>query len=253
MQRQATMRPQLRRKTSLQQSLIEQYEHDVREMRQASAQLERDNARLFMMAGIDEPFLMSFGMGGEKENAFASKSGRFQNFSEVVDHKAAYLTTLKEDILHQQSVVLRLEEFFDAQTHMLASIPSIWPVPGETGMSSKYGMRTHPITGEYTMHWGIDIGAAKGTPIIATADGVVAFSGERGTFGNVMVLDHGYGYTTFYGHCSVLEKQIGAHVKRGDVIARVGSTGRSTFNHLHYEIRVDGAAKDPLQFIVGMK
>lgn len=250
MQRQATILPQLRRNTRLQQSLIDRYEHDVREMRQAVAHLERDNARLLTMAGVDQPFIRSFGIGGEQEASLLSKLGKFQNFSEIVEYKTTSLTTLKENILHQQRVTLRLEEFFDAQTSMLASTPSVWPVPGATDITSGFGMRNHPITGEYAMHWGIDIPAAEGTPVVATADGIVAFSGERSTFGKVMVLEHGYGYTTFYGHCSVLEKRVGDRVKRGDVIARVGSSGRSTFNHLHYEIRVDGAAQDPLQFIL---
>jgi murein DD-endopeptidase MepM/ murein hydrolase activator NlpD len=103
------------------------------------------------------------------------------------------------------------------------------------------------------MHWGIDIGAAKGTPIIATANGVVSFSGNKSTFGKVLVIDHRQGYATFYGHCSVLEKTVGERVKRGDVIARVGRSGRSTYNHLHYEVRVDGVTKDPLLFIVGSR
>jgi murein DD-endopeptidase MepM/ murein hydrolase activator NlpD len=100
------------------------------------------------------------------------------------------------------------------------------------------------------MHAGIDIATKTGTPIAAPADGVVSFSGRKGAFGKVLVIDHGYGYSTFYGHCSSLKKKVGDRVKRGDVIAYVGNTGRSTGPHLHYEVRVNGVATNPTKYIL---
>jgi murein DD-endopeptidase MepM/ murein hydrolase activator NlpD len=102
------------------------------------------------------------------------------------------------------------------------------------------------------MHAGIDIATKTGTPIKAPADGIVAFAGTKDAFGKVLVIDHGYGYTTFYGHCSKLEGKVGDRVKRGDVIAYVGNSGISTGSHLHYEVRVNGVATNPTKFILDL-
>lgn len=102
------------------------------------------------------------------------------------------------------------------------------------------------------MHSGIDIATKTGTPIKSPADGIVSFSDTKDAFGKVIVIDHGYGYTTFYGHCSKLLKKVGDKVKRGDVIANVGNTGRSTGPHLHYEVRVNGVATNPTKFILDL-
>jgi murein DD-endopeptidase MepM/ murein hydrolase activator NlpD len=129
------------------------------------------------------------------------------------------------------------------------STPSLRPV--NVGfLTSRFGRRMDPITGRRTMHRGVDYSARKGTPVFATADGVVTFSGRWQTYGKVVEISHGYGYVTRFAH---LEKQLvhkGQRVKRGDVIARVGSTGKSTFSHLHYEVEVDGKRVDPLKYIL---
>ena len=102
------------------------------------------------------------------------------------------------------------------------------------------------------MHEGLDIATKTGTPIVSPADGVVAFAGIKGSFGRILVIDHGYGYTTFYGHCSSLEKKVGDKVKRGDVIAYVGSSGQTTGPHLHYEVRVNGVCTNPTKYILDL-
>ncbi len=142
-------------------------------------------------------------------------------------------------------IIKNLEEVSDLQRHT----PSLRPV--NVGfVSSYFGRRMDPISGRRTVHRGIDFSARKGTPVVAPADGVVTFSGKWKTYGNVVELSHGYGYVTRYAH---LEKQLvrkGQKVKRGDVIARVGSSGKSTFSHLHYEVVTDGNRVDPLKYIV---
>ncbi len=142
-------------------------------------------------------------------------------------------------------IIQKLEEVTDLQRHT----PSLRPV--NVGfVSSYFGRRMDPITGRRSVHRGVDFSARKGTPVVAPADGVVTFSGKWKTYGNVVEISHGYGYVTRYAH---LEKQLvrkGQKVKRGDVIARVGSSGKSTFSHLHYEVVTDGKRVDPLKFIV---
>jgi murein DD-endopeptidase MepM/ murein hydrolase activator NlpD len=115
-----------------------------------------------------------------------------------------------------------------------ASTPSIWPLYGR--ISSGYGYRFHPILGRFRFHQGVDIPAWIGAPVKATADGVVIYAGWQGTFGNMVQIRHGLGYMTRYGHCSKVLVQTGDVIKKGQVIAQVGSTGLSTGPHLHYEV-----------------
>ncbi len=129
----------------------------------------------------------------------------------------------------------------------LASMPSIWPAKG--WLTSRFGYRISPFTGRRQMHAGLDIAAAPGTPVIAPARGRVKFVGRKGPLGNTVVLDHGYGVRTLYGHNADLHVSVGDEVVRGQQIASVGSTGRSTGPHLHYVVEVGGKAKDPLNYI----
>jgi murein DD-endopeptidase MepM/ murein hydrolase activator NlpD len=127
------------------------------------------------------------------------------------------------------------------------AIPSRWPVEGF--ISSGFGYRSAPISGRWTFHSGIDIAARHGTKILAQNNGVVVVSEYQSGYGNFIEIDHGYGIRTRYGHASRLLKKVGDNVKKGDSIALVGSTGRSTGPHLHYEIRIDGVPVDPEQHV----
>jgi len=128
------------------------------------------------------------------------------------------------------------------------SVPSRQPLE-KMSLSSSYGMRTHPITGRVARHNGIDIPAPYGTPIYATADGTVGRAQRLGGYGNYVEIEHGNAIETRYGHMSRFVVQSGQRVKKGDIIGYVGSTGRSTGNHLHYEVRIDGAPVNPLPFV----
>lgn len=120
-------------------------------------------------------------------------------------------------------------------------------------ISSPYGMRTHPITGEYKMHSGVDFSAPNGTinkePIYAAQSGEVIFAGTRGGYGNYIIVDHGKGITTCYAHCSSIGVTTGQQVKQGQVIGKVGDTGSSTAPHLHFEVRIDGATTQPMNYV----
>jgi murein DD-endopeptidase MepM/ murein hydrolase activator NlpD len=128
------------------------------------------------------------------------------------------------------------------------AIPSTEPVHG-TAFTSGYGVRSDPFRGRAAMHAGIDLAGPLGTPIYATADGIVGRSQWVNGYGNLVELDHGRGIQTRYGHLSKALVQAGQQVKRGDMIALMGSTGRSTGSHLHYEVRLDGKAVNPVPFM----
>ncbi len=127
-------------------------------------------------------------------------------------------------------------------------LPSIPPV--RTGYySSNFGWRIDPFTGENAMHEGVDFVADVGTPIYASAGGVVAYASMNPSYGNMVEIDHGNEIVTRYGHCSKLLVRVGQVVRRGEKIAEVGSTGRSTGNHLHFEVRYKGIAQNPVRFL----
>lgn len=128
------------------------------------------------------------------------------------------------------------------------AVPSRRPIE-QMSLSSSYGMRVHPITGKLARHNGVDIPAPSGTPIYATADGIVGRAQRLGGYGNYVEIEHGNAIQTRYGHMSSYAVVPGQQVKKGDVIGYVGSTGRSTGNHLHYEVRIDGEPVNPMPFV----
>jgi murein DD-endopeptidase MepM/ murein hydrolase activator NlpD len=130
---------------------------------------------------------------------------------------------------------------------LAAATPSIWPVTG--WLSSSYGGRRDPFTGQNDFHPGLDISSPQGEPVLAPADGVVSSASVSGNYGNLIVLDHGFGIVTKYGHLSRFAVMNGQEVKRGDVIGFVGTTGRSTSPHLHYEIWMNGQLTNPLRLL----
>jgi murein DD-endopeptidase MepM/ murein hydrolase activator NlpD len=158
------------------------------------------------------------------------------------------LDKLSAEATRQEQSLQELQAYFQDQKSLLASVPSIWPVRG--WVTSDFGPRIDPYTSERVMHAGIDIAGPHGKEIVAPSDGTVVFSGLEGGYGNVLVIDHGYGIKTRYGHLMSIAVKPGEKVKRGQVIAQLGNTGRSTGPHCHYEVRVNGIAQNPRKFIL---
>ncbi|MCD4741500.1 MAG: M23 family metallopeptidase [Desulfobacteraceae bacterium] len=132
--------------------------------------------------------------------------------------------------------------------NILASTPSIKPVNG--WLSSRFGYRRSPFTGLKEFHSGLDISNLKGTKIIATANGKVSYAGKKLLIGNLIIIDHGHGVLTKFGHLNKILVKFGQNVKRGDVIGLMGNTGRSTGPHVHYEVRINGAPVNPAKYIL---
>jgi len=142
-----------------------------------------------------------------------------------------------------EELVTQLEQ----KRHQLSSMPSVWPARG--WLTSRFGPRVSPFTGRRHHHAGIDIAARAGTIISAPARARVASIGSRGPLGNSVMLDHGFGVRTVYGHTKEIFVKVGEEVQRGQQLASVGSSGRSTGPHLHYSVQVKGKARDPLDYI----
>jgi len=150
----------------------------------------------------------------------------------------------------------RFRELFVSWTRLeqleagVTAIPSARPVRTSTTFTSGFGVRSDPFRGRAAMHGGVDLAGPHGTPIYATADGIVARSEwNSGGYGNLVEINHGQGIQTRYGHMSRLIARPGQRVRRGELIGLMGSTGRSTGNHLHYEVRIDGRAVNPIPFM----
>jgi murein DD-endopeptidase MepM/ murein hydrolase activator NlpD len=167
-------------------------------------------------------------------------------FRPIFDRLASIGHAANNHALELQHLLSTLSQ----QKNLLSSIPSVAPVDG--WVTSGFGTRVSPFTGERTAHAGVDIAAPVGTPILAPADGVVIFTGAKAGFGNFVMIAHGYGVVTRYGHNHQNLVQPGQKVSRGEQIATVGETGRATGPHLHYEVVINGRLENPQKFILDM-
>lgn len=194
------------------------------------------------MAAQDQVFAQPQALN-ERKNEVAEQPSSKDYASLVVRIDKA----VKETQLKEQSVIDLWESLSERQSLMNAT-PNIKPARG--WLTSRFGYRVSPFTGKTTMHAGLDIAAAPGSPVYAPADGVVSFAGYDEGYGKLVSIDHGYGVTTRFGHTSQIYVQVGQKVSKWDVIAAVGNTGRSTGPHLHYEVRINGTPVDPINFIL---
>lgn len=158
------------------------------------------------------------------------------------------LDNMSAEAAKQEQSLQELQEYFQDQKSLLASAPSIWPARGF--VTSDFGHRLDPYTAARVMHKGLDIAAQPGTQVVAPADGTVVFASTEGGYGNVLVIDHGYGIKTRYGHLQQILVKAGQKIHRGDKVALSGNTGRSTGPHVHYEVRVNGIPQNPRKFIL---
>jgi murein DD-endopeptidase MepM/ murein hydrolase activator NlpD len=176
---------------------------------------------------------------------------------EILDHLntsdsgAFDMDVLRRQIEKTIDRVGEVKDYMSQARDLYRATPMGTPLEGEAWVSSGYGRRVHPIRGDIDFHTGIDFSSRPGTPVHATADGIVSFSGRSGGNGNLVAIEHGFGYQSFYAHNKKIIVRVGQVVKRADVIAYVGSTGSSTGPHVHYEIWKDGKNVDPSKFLTG--
>lgn len=218
---------------------------DTRQLRLTTTQLSRriealeDEADIITKAMQEDPLLRKLtaknnSMGGSTSNVptadlEASPMGSLEALNARLDDLERELAPL------------------DAGTKYLRSTPSMWPLVGRIG--SHFGGRLDPFTQDADVHFGIDIVAPKGTPVKATADGIVRISGRQSEYGNLIVLEHPNGFSTRYGHLFAFKVRQGETVHKDDVIGYVGMTGRATGPHLHYEVRLNDKAVNPQTYL----
>jgi Peptidase family M23 len=205
---------------------------------------------MFNMERID-PSVLAGGTGGHDKYAHLGTFGGAKTIVQTQD-KVEHLSQL---IALQSKSFDTIMRMVREKEKMLVSIPSIKPVredklAADISYLSGFGMRIHPIHKVRRMHKGIDFTAPQGTAIQATGSGEVVQAGKDGGYGNCVIIDHGYGYRTLYGHMSRIDVKVGQKMKKGQQIGLIGSTGASTGPHCHYEVHFNGNVVNPIQFVM---
>jgi murein DD-endopeptidase MepM/ murein hydrolase activator NlpD len=227
----------LKSENSQLQHANEQFSKSVESLRTQLHTVEDKTRKLAIIAGIST--LDESNQGGV--GGLRSDEQNNMPYRDDVDKMSFRSHRLEKDL----SV---LEQRFAEQSQLLSSTPSIAPVRGI--LTDGFGGRSDPFTGEAGTHNAVDISSAVGQAVRAPADGIVVKSEWANGYGNVIYISHGYGYSTRYGHLSAYNVKPGQHVRRGDIIGYVGSTGRSTGPHLHYEVRLNNNPVNPLAYIL---
>ncbi|NLJ34562.1 MAG: M23 family metallopeptidase [Firmicutes bacterium] len=224
---------------------LDELELQVQELLQATSQQSSGGVAQVASRGVEE----GTGTGSIRQGVTPlARGGRGSR------EEAALLPLVAESL---SSVEMQLDTYRENLQEMLTALekrqdyleakPSIWPAQGR--ISSRYGYRKSPFGGSREFHQGLDIAAPRGTPVVATGAGVVTYAKWRSGYGNTVIIDHGYGFRTFYAHNSSLKVKVGQRVSKGEVIAHMGSTGRSTGSHVHYEVHVNGKPQNPANYL----
>ncbi|MDD8015889.1 MAG: M23 family metallopeptidase [Acidobacteriota bacterium] len=235
-----------------QKKMIANYESYVRGLKTTIANFEGYAKKLNIMAGLKSPEVIpgapglgggnSYGESGEGNIPLGEPAGNPQNVS---------LGTIQNLTRKAESVEKNLDtlvDFFESQSLRLASTPTIWPTQG--WVSSPFGSRIDPFTGRKQFHYGVDIATNLGNPIAAPADGIVVGVKTEKMLGRSVIISHGGGITTHFGHLDRFGVVAGQKVRRGDIIGYVGRTGKALGPHLHYEVRVNDKAMNPFSYIL---
>ena len=242
----------LRHEGKIQKIQIERFGEKVRSFETEMSRLERFEKKLRIITALgnsanseDKNWSVGGPYGLSSDSFTTSLKKESQS---MLDRFEGNLAVLTNHVKVRQVSFQELDEFLKNQKSLLSSTPSIWPTRG--WVTSGFGYRKSPFTGLSEKHEGLDIAARMGSEIRAPADGKIILTGRKHGYGNMVEIDHGYGVLTRYGHNARNLVQVGAMVKRGQVIALVGSTGRSTGPHVHYEVVVNGIPVSPMNYIL---
>ncbi len=223
----------------------------IDELTDQLTELKESNARIKVLANLNVHPGTSVrqGVGGPDPAVAALTTDSLDEArKQVIEKMHQDLQVLELRLVDEQQQSRLLQDYLEEQKAILNFTPSIRPVRG--WISSGYGYRRSPFTGKREFHRGLDIVNRKGTPVVATADGRVKFAGHNGGYGNLVVIDHGMGVESKYGHLYRIEVKVGDKVIRGQEIGVLGNTGRSTGPHLHYEIVVNKHTVDPRRYFI---
>jgi murein DD-endopeptidase MepM/ murein hydrolase activator NlpD len=231
---------------SLQYDILNTRMNQVNQVMQDMASRDNNIYRVVLDADPIPANVRAAGYGG----ADRYKDLQGYSSSDLMTETTRKLDQLVKQIYVQSRSYDEIEKLAKNKEQMLACMPAIQPIDNKQlkGILSGFGMRIHPIYKVLKMHTGIDFAAALGTPVYATGDGVIEEAEFNGGYGNHVIIQHGFGYESLYGHLSRLAVTVGQKIKRGQVIGYVGSTGESTGDHLHYEVIKNGVKVNPISY-----
>lgn len=245
---------QVFKRVDLYKSQVANLEKKVKQVQTQVAKVRELDEKLRVIANLNPAYQDGenmWGVGGISEDVSTSD----ETVNTISPEEAEQIRQLHYDLFRlerlskfEQKSLKELHDKLISRRDLLNSTPSIRPAYGYE--TSRFGYRVSPFTGHKQFHEGLDIANRRGSPVIAPANGLVVFAGRKGGFGNLIIIDHGHGITTRYGHLSKALVKVGQHVKRGEKIAEIGNTGRSTGPHLHYEVRLNGVPVNPKRYIL---
>jgi murein DD-endopeptidase MepM/ murein hydrolase activator NlpD len=240
----------LRKENSQQKIQLLALSQKIQQISGTMKDLREFDQKLKMMVNLDDgeesrPFI---GIGGSDASVFNPDYTVEKAHKNLVRLMHQSLDSLEEEAAIRTGEKKELYKYLENQKAMLRCTPSLWPTKG--WVSSGFGSRISPFTNKKEFHQGLDICTRKGTPIIAPADGVVTGVGSNYGYGKILTIKHGYGLKTRYAHLNTILVKKGEYVKRGQEIAKVGTTGRTTGPHLHYEVHLKNVPVNPMRYII---
>jgi murein DD-endopeptidase MepM/ murein hydrolase activator NlpD len=233
-----------------QRKQIQTFAAEINTLKERLVVLDQFEKKIRVMASINNSNEHDglFGVGGSTPEDINPKIELTQKHNQMLRQMHRQVDQLESASQTKHESMSALLAELERQKNILAHTPTIRPAKG--WISSRFGYRVSPFTEKREFHKGLDIANRMGTPIVATADGVVTFIGIKGQLGKVMIIDHGYGVITRFAHIDKALKIKGELVNRGDVIAQMGNSGRSTGPHLHYEVHLNGVPINPEKYIM---
>ncbi len=242
-----TRADRLENQTKLQAMQIKKFVESVTVLRERFTSFKENVNKIYGITGV--------GQIPEKKDSgsvpsFVSDTKSGSSESLIVPPEVEELNRMEREITVNKERIQRVVKFLERNKELMREIPSLWPLSGGMGwITSPFGPRLDPFTGEAEFHTGVDIAALPGTPVRATADGEVVFAGRSRGYGIKVEIKHSYGFKTVYAHLQWSRVRVGDFVKKGQVIGYVGTSGYSTGFHLHYEVRIGNQVVDPIPYL----
>jgi murein DD-endopeptidase MepM/ murein hydrolase activator NlpD len=240
----------LRQETETQKSQIQFFSGRIEDLERQLSKLKDFDKRIRIIANLEkgQETTSLMGVGGPSSSDIREKLKSGKDEKGLIQQMRTDVERLQSEAISQEESLSELEKLLHTKKEMLTHTPSIWPTMG--WVTSMFGFRTNPFTGLTQMHEGLDISNRVGTPVVATAEGIISDIGNDLVHGKILVISHGFGMTTCYSHLSKVTGRVGQKVKRGDKVAEVGMTGRTTGPHLHYEIKLNGIPVNPMRYVL---
>jgi murein DD-endopeptidase MepM/ murein hydrolase activator NlpD len=240
----------LRQETQTQKSQLHFFSSKIEDLEKQLSKLKDFDKKIRIIANLErgQETTSLMGMGGPSPSDIRDKLKSSKDDPGLVQQMKADVERLQSEAITQELSLAELERGLQTKKEMMVHMPSLWPTMG--WVTSGFGFRTNPFSGLSQMHEGMDISNRVGSLVIAPSDGIVSDVGNDLVYGRIVVISHGFGMTSRYCHLSKALVKAGQKVNRGDKIAEIGMTGRTTGPHLHYEVRLNGIPVNPMRYIV---